>query len=99
MNLARMQFRRKAVERRYLLRQGAERPVTATRDDSVTEGLRLALDSLPYRQRAAVVLRFYLDLPDEETAQILGCTAGTVRSLISRGVATLRETLGGEGRG
>jgi RNA polymerase sigma-70 factor (sigma-E family) len=98
-NLARMQFRRRAVERRYLLRHQAEQTATDDRDANGTEDLRLALARLPYRQRAAVVLRFYLDLPDEETAEILGCTAGTVRSLISRGVAALRETLGGEGHG
>jgi RNA polymerase sigma-70 factor (sigma-E family) len=98
-NLARMQFRRRAVERRYLLRHRGEQTAPDERDLTETEGLRLALARLPYRQRAAVVLRFYSDLPDGETAAILGCTAGTVRSLISRGVAALRETLGGEGRG
>ena len=49
---------------------------------------RLAL--LPPRQRAAVVLRFYQDLPDEQIAEALGCAAGTVRSLISRALAAMR---------
>ncbi|HET6876523.1 MAG TPA: SigE family RNA polymerase sigma factor [Jatrophihabitans sp.] len=48
------------------------------------------LATLPERQRAAIVLRFYEDLSDEDTAQALGCRIGTVRSLISRGLATLR---------
>lgn len=48
------------------------------------------LAQLPRRQRAAVVLRFYVGLPDSEIAAELGCREGTVRSLISRAVAALR---------
>jgi RNA polymerase sigma-70 factor (sigma-E family) len=98
-NLARMQFRRKAVERRYLARQTSERSVGMNDDLESDQMIEAALSDLPYRQRVAVVLRFYADLPDEETAQVLGCTPSTVRSLISRGVAALRASLGGEGRG
>lgn len=49
------------------------------------------LRSLPARQRAALVLRYYDDLPDADIAAALRCRAGTVRSLISRGLASLRE--------
>jgi len=49
------------------------------------------LRTLPDRQRAALVMRFFHDLPDEEIADALGCRVGTVRSLISRGLASLRE--------
>lgn len=48
------------------------------------------LRELPARQRAALVFRFYLGLPDDEIAQELGMTLGSVRSAISRGLATLR---------
>jgi RNA polymerase sigma-70 factor (sigma-E family) len=48
------------------------------------------LDGLPPRRRAAVVLRLYLDLSVEETAEILGCSAGTVKSQTARGLDTLR---------
>ena len=48
------------------------------------------LATLPDRQRAAIVLRFYDDLPDEEIARALGARLGTVRSLISRGLSALR---------
>ena len=44
-----------------------------------------ALLELPYRQRAALVLRFYEDRPDSEIAQALGCRPATVRSLVHRG--------------
>jgi RNA polymerase sigma-70 factor (sigma-E family) len=49
------------------------------------------LATLPDRQRAALVMRFFDDLADEEIAGSLGCRLGTVRSLISRGLAALRE--------
>jgi RNA polymerase sigma-70 factor (sigma-E family) len=48
------------------------------------------LRTLPERQRAALVLRYFHDLPDDEIGAALGCREGTVRSLISRGLATLR---------
>jgi RNA polymerase sigma-70 factor (sigma-E family) len=49
------------------------------------------LDGLPPRRRAAVVLRFYCDLSIDETAEILDCTAGTVKSQTARGLDTLRS--------
>jgi RNA polymerase sigma-70 factor (sigma-E family) len=49
-----------------------------------------AMRALPLRQRTVLVLRFYEDLPDEEIARVLGCRRGTVRSLASRALATLR---------
>lgn len=55
--------------------------------------LRDALGRLPWEQRAAIVLRFWVDLPDEQTAAVLGCATGTVRSHISRGVSVLRKEL------
>ncbi len=51
------------------------------------------LDTLPRRQRAAVVLRYYVGLDDAAIADELGCRTGTVRSQISRGLATLRLDL------
>ena len=50
------------------------------------------LTRLPKRQRAAIVLRYYEDLSDEDIAEALDCRPGTVRSSISRGLATLRIT-------
>lgn len=51
------------------------------------------LQQLPRKQRAALVLRFFEDLPDDEIAVILGCTTGTVRSHVARGLAKVRRTL------
>jgi RNA polymerase sigma-70 factor (sigma-E family) len=50
-----------------------------------------ALATLPRRTRAALVLRYFEDLPEAEVAQIMGCSIGTVKSTVSRGLATLRE--------
>jgi RNA polymerase sigma-70 factor (sigma-E family) len=58
--------------------------------------VRAALQAVPPRQRAALVLRFYLDLSMEETANVLGCTIGTAKSQASRGLARLRELLGSD---
>lgn len=91
-NLCKMRFRRQRVESRYLAVQrppeGSENP-----DSVSTEAIKWALMQLPYRQRAAIVLRFYNALPDGETAAILGCAPATVRSLISRGMVSMRELL------
>ncbi len=53
-----------------------------------------ALASVPPRQRAVLVLRYWNDLSVEETAEALGCSAGTVKSQAARGVAALRRRLG-----
>ena len=52
-----------------------------------------ALAVLPARQRAAVVLRFYEDLPDAEIARLLGVREATVRTAIHRALARLREEI------
>jgi len=52
-----------------------------------------AIARLPPRRRAAIVLRFYTDLPEAEIAQALGCRSGTVKSLLSRGLAQLRKEI------
>ncbi|GLZ81001.1 RNA polymerase sigma24 factor [Actinorhabdospora filicis] len=52
-----------------------------------------ALTRLPARQRAAVVLRFWEDRSIEETAEIMKCSAGTVKSQTARGLQTLRGLL------
>jgi RNA polymerase sigma-70 factor (sigma-E family) len=53
------------------------------------------LGTLPERQRAALVMRYFHDLPDEEIAAALECRAATVRSLLSRGVAAMRAKSAG----
>ncbi|GAA3177433.1 SigE family RNA polymerase sigma factor [Nonomuraea roseoviolacea] len=56
--------------------------------------LRRALTAVPPRQRATLVLRYHCDLSVEQTAQVLGCSTGTVKSQTARGLAALRAELG-----
>ncbi len=55
--------------------------------------LHAALGALPPRQRAVLVLRYFLDLPEAEVAAALQCSLGTVKSTASRGLARLEQTL------
>ncbi len=56
--------------------------------------VRSALKRLPHRRRACVVLRYAFDLPEQEVAEILGVSVGTVKSQTSRGAKQLAEMLG-----
>ena len=58
------------------------------------DALWTALAGLPKRQRAMVVLRYYEDLSEAETAAVMGVTVGTVKSTTSRALSTLRDTSG-----
>lgn len=59
-------------------------------DHAERDALLRLLAELPPKQRAAVVLRYYEGLPDDEIAQAMGCRASSVRSNISRALASLR---------
>ncbi len=63
---------------------------TRQRDDRAV--LVEALMRLSHGQRAAVVLRYWLDLTETETAAILGCSVGNVKSQAARGLAKLRNS-------
>jgi RNA polymerase sigma-70 factor (sigma-E family) len=89
--------RRARVEARHLL---ASDPHDRYEPDFSGDGPLLweALRRLPARQRSAIVLRFYLDLPEAEVARLLGVPTGTVKSWTHRGLAQLRVRLGAEYR-
>jgi RNA polymerase sigma-70 factor (ECF subfamily) len=55
--------------------------------------MRRALRGLPEKARLAVVLRYYLDLPSSEIAELLGCSENAAKVRVSRAVAALRAAL------
>ncbi len=99
-NLARSRFRRTRHERGYVEREASLSQIQqGTPDPAAAVVVRAALMKLNLRQRSALVLRYYEDLPDSEIADLLGCRPGTVKSLLSRGIAVLRAELRGESHG
>ena len=60
------------------------------RESDTAEVVRRALDRLPERMRAAVMLRYFEDMTEPEIAALLGVSLGTVKSTVSRAVARLR---------
>jgi RNA polymerase sigma-70 factor (sigma-E family) len=93
-SLVRASFKVTDRRRREVLSDDIEGPSTppSGSDDTVT--LLEVLDELPPRMRAVVVLRFWDDLSVRETANVLGCSEGTVKSTSSRALAHLRTRLG-----
>jgi RNA polymerase sigma factor (sigma-70 family) len=98
--------RRRAAGRReaLLVRAATERPsegADPSPEAALLAGERRrellsALDRLSERDRLVVVCRFVLDLSERETAQVLGCRLGTVKSRLSRALTRLRNELGEE---
>ena len=90
MNLWRNRLRRLAVERRPRPWDSkAETPIPFEERDAVWQAIR----RLPPRQRACVVLRYYEDLTEQETATLLGCSVGTVKSQTSHALGRLEGEL------
>src|SRR5262245_3921814 len=86
-------FRRRKVEAAYLRGQArGEASVDEPNHDRRDE-LRSALSALPPRQRAAVVLRYYADLSEQQAGEALGCSPAAVRSMVARAMETLRERI------
>jgi RNA polymerase sigma-70 factor (sigma-E family) len=71
-------------------------PPVGGHDAGVTQSqwLWTALQTLPARQRISIVLRYYDDLTEAQTADAMGCSVGTVKSQVSTGLARLRDALG-----
>ncbi|MGO8860340.1 MAG: SigE family RNA polymerase sigma factor [Acidimicrobiales bacterium] len=81
---------------------GGRRPVEDRHDEAATRALVEvdtaaelvdALGQLAPRQRAALVLRYFEDLPEAQVAEAMGCSVGTVKSTTSRALERLRQLL------
>jgi len=73
-------------------------PERASQHTAIDDDLLDALRRLPPRQRAALVLRYFLDLPEAEVAAAMGVSLGTVKSTTSRGLARHEQTLSNDTR-
>ena len=94
LNGCRSVLRRRAVRRRF----SADQPPAVSAEAVVLSGeereeVIRAVARLPHRQREALVLRFYLDLPDEQIARVMGIRQGTVRSTAHRALEALGRAL------
>ena len=87
-NGCRNAHRRRALERRH-----AALPAVPAIGVLGADHLQDALAALPVKRRAAIILRYYHDLSEAEIAEALGVRPGTVKSLVSRGLAQLREVV------
>jgi RNA polymerase sigma factor (sigma-70 family) len=89
-----LQDRQSGWARRVDLSKALPDAAVAADDQDGALDMRAALAQLPPRQRATLVLRFYCDLTVEQAAELLGCSAGTVKSQTAKGLAALRGRLG-----
>jgi RNA polymerase sigma factor (sigma-70 family) len=86
-NLARTHTRRLQLERRHAA------PAPDVIGEPELDDMWAAVCRLPFRQRAVLTMRYYLDLPEVEIAAILECKLGTVKSAHHRALARLRREL------
>lgn len=96
-NLSRNHFRsvkrKRAAEQEERKRMQASVRQAEPSPPGGSDVLWKGLQQLSRRQREAIVLRYYLDLSEHQTADLLGCPVGTVKSAVSRGLSTLRSEL------
>jgi RNA polymerase sigma-70 factor (sigma-E family) len=102
LNAARSHLRHRKVSDRFDARRTvaptAATPEAAALGRAEHERVVAALRRLPERQREAIALRYYLDLPEVEIAAAMGVSAGSVKTHLHRGLATLAHHLGEDDR-
>lgn len=94
LNLATSQFRRRRTERIVLGRFSTGAMLEHLDEGGDRLAIRAALMRLSERQRTAVLLRYLEDLSVEQTAELMSCSAGTVKKLTARGLVGLRAWVG-----
>jgi RNA polymerase sigma factor (sigma-70 family) len=92
-NLANSYFRRRAAEMRAQRRSEYDQIRPVPPDSTDVLAVRRAISALPRRQRAALVLRYYADLPVAEVAELMQCPENTVKTLTRRALLALGESL------
>jgi RNA polymerase sigma-70 factor (sigma-E family) len=96
-NRCRSALRHRGVVDRFLRRQSAQATVPSAEagavDAETYAEVLTAVRALPARQREALVLRYYLDLSEAQTAEAMGVSTGAVKSHTARALAALRRTM------
>lgn len=99
-NMARERIRGATRERRRIALFWSRGPHQVQDPDvAAVVDVRAALDRLPFRKRACVVLRHAFDLSEKDTALALGISVGAVKSQTSKGMAELERVLGARAAG
>jgi RNA polymerase sigma-70 factor (ECF subfamily) len=91
-NLTHSYFRRKLAERRARERLASQTVSEAEPDPALAVSLRHAIAALSRRQRTAIILHYYLDLPFPAVADFMDIPLSTAKSAASRGIARLRAS-------
>jgi len=94
LNLSRSKHRRRGAERRANARLAARSLPVEDADAASVLAVRTAVAALPERQRMAVVLRYYADLPVKEVAAVMGCAENTVSAHTHKALKHLDAHLG-----
>lgn len=95
LNLSRGHLRRLRTQRAYLQRRTRTKDTETASDAEGRDEMWRALQALPHRQRAALVLRYYEDLSERQAADTLGCSVSAMKSLVTRGLQALRSEMEG----
>lgn len=95
--MTRLWWRRSKKDRHEVVRAEAEETSTLDHAPAWESEVWAALQQLPPRQRAVLVLRYFEDYSELEIADALSCRPGTVKSQASRGLATLRHLMSSAG--
>jgi len=85
-------WRRRKVQETAFITDVHDTEVQATRDSVLRITMLEALEELSTRQRAVIVLRFFEDLTEHETADVLNCSIGTVKTHQYRALRALRDS-------
>ncbi len=95
-SLTKNRWRHASVVRRHHEEEAGPSEPTPSAESAIVERdvVWQAILRLPIQQRTAIVLRFYEDLSEDDIALTMRCRPGTARSLVSRGMASLRRELG-----
>jgi RNA polymerase sigma factor (sigma-70 family) len=90
---------RKLKTLRAFIARGPQQSTELPADFSGRIDMRARLQRLPHRQRAALVLRYYVDMTEAQAADVIGCSLPALKQLVQRGLKTMRQQQQGEHHG